>query len=112
MKDTVVGEFVCVTCGKRYHMCKNCANTKIPYVAWRATACCPDCYAVSEAINAHYYGKIDDKEAKEKFEAAHWQNIEHILPDVSDYIEKVMGKAAIANKAPVRRERAKEANKE
>ena len=107
MKSDSVGEFVCVTCGKRYHMCKSCANSKIPYVAWRATACSPDCYAVSEAINAHYYNRIDAKEAKERFEAANWQKIEHILPDVQDYIVKVMLEAGETNKAPKRRTRTK-----
>ena len=108
MKSDNVGEFVCVTCGKHYHMCKNCANTKIPYVAWRATACSPDCYAVSEAINAHYYNRITAKEAKEKFEAANWQKIEHILPDVQEYIVKVMLEAGDESKPTQRRTKAKQ----
>ena len=92
MSDSSVGKFTCTVCGKEYRMCKKCTHSKIPYVAWRATACSPECYAVSETINAHYYGKIDDEEAKKRFEEAGWKKIKHMLPDVREYIDKVMKK--------------------
>lgn len=93
MSQDKVGVFTCVTCGKEYRMCRKCQRSKIPYVAWRATACCPACYEISEAINAHYYGRIDDAEAAKRFEAAKWNEIEHILPNVEKYIGDVMNSA-------------------
>lgn len=93
MSENATGKFTCVVCGKEYHMCRKCSHSKTPFVAWRATACCPECYAISEAINAHYYGRIDAKEAKRQFEDAGWDKIDHMLPDVHEYIEKVMKEA-------------------
>lgn len=89
-----MGVFTCTVCGKQYRMCRKCAHSKIPYVAWRATACSPECYEVSETINAHTYGRIDTKEAAKRFEDAGWKKIEHMLPDVQEYIEQVMKEVA------------------
>lgn len=93
MSDNSTGKFTCVVCGKEYHMCRKCTHSKIPFVAWRATACCPECYAVSETINAHYYGRIGSDEAAKRFEDAGWRKIEHMLPDVRKYINKVIKEA-------------------
>ena len=109
MKGGSVGEYTCVVCGKHYHMCRNCANSKIPYVAWRATACCPACYAVSETINAHFYGRINSVEAKQQLDDADWRSIDHMLPDVQEYIEKVMDEAAKAKSVTKRRKASTEA---
>ena len=90
MSQDKTGVFVCATCGKEYRMCRKCQHTKIPYVAWRATACSPECYSVSETINAHFYGRIDSAEAAKRFADAGWKNIEHILPEVEAYIKDVI----------------------
>lgn len=97
MSQDKVGVFRCVTCGKEYRMCRKCQHTKIPYVAWRATACSPECYAVSETMNAHFYGRIDSVEAAKQFEEAKWKDIEHILPEVEDYINGVVRSAKKAS---------------
>lgn len=101
MSQDSIGKFNCVTCGKEYRMCRKCAHSKIPYVAWRATACCPECYSVAETMNAHYYGKIDSAEAARRFKDAAWETIEHILPEVREYIEKVLDDAS-GEKEPVK----------
>ena len=89
-----MGVFTCTVCGKQYRMCRKCTRSKIPYVAWRATACSPECYEVSETINAHNYGRIDTKDAAKRFEDAGWKKIEHMLPDVQEYIEQVLKEVA------------------
>lgn len=104
MSQNKTGKFVCVTCGKEYRMCRKCTHSPIPYVAWRATACCPACYQVSEAINAHFYGRIDDAEAAQQFKDAGWETIDHILPEVQEYIEKVLKDNAKAVKASAKKE--------
>jgi len=94
MSEGATGVFTCSVCGKQYRMCRKCTHSKVPYVAWRATACSPECYEVSEVVNAHAYGRIDSQEAVKRLEAVGWRNIEHMLPDVHEYIDKVMKETA------------------
>ena len=48
----------CITCGKEYKVCPHCGDA-----SWRKTACSPDCWSISQAINQHFYHLIDAHEA-------------------------------------------------
>lgn len=85
-------------------MCRKCTHSSIPYAAWRATACCPECYSIAQTINAHYYGKIDSAEAAKRLKDAAWEIVDHILPEVQEYIEHIIEDSGEKAKSKLDRE--------
>lgn len=87
-----VGVTTCVTCGKQYKICRTCMKRRKVWESWRATACSPECWQVSQVINQRFYNQITPEDACMKLDAIGVDKI-NLLPDVAEFVANLRKEA-------------------
>lgn len=85
----------CSICGKKYHVCADCANTK-SFMPWKTIACSIDCYKIFIALRDYtngYSTKEDIKPILEKCDLSELGNYEdNIKNSIMEILKKPVTK--------------------
>ena len=93
MNDAKKGVVTCVTCGVKYVVCRKCEKTSGVFQSWRMTACCPECWQISQIINQWFYKQITTEEASSRLSLIPQKFLDNANPDTQESIKSIMIKA-------------------
>jgi hypothetical protein len=99
MDNASAGKVTCVTCGKEYTVCKKCEQAAKTFQSWRMSACCPECWQISQIINQWFFKVISAADALLMLKAVETADIE-MTGTIQQSIKKI--KAEAETPAPAR----------
>lgn len=79
----------CSICGKKYHVCGTCKQTKT-FTPWRRITDSVNCYKIFIALTEYQNGHTDKKTTKEVLEKCDLSGLAGMKPGVQDTIKNIL----------------------